>query len=42
LKLPERDWTTRYIEHLPEHFYNWGVRGGQPAPEVGLGFKVNV
>jgi hypothetical protein len=21
---------------------NWGIRGGQPASEVDLGFKVNV
>lgn len=28
------------LEDIEKH--NWGIRGGQPASEVDLGFKVNV
>ena len=46
LRLPEWDRTLRLIEHPASHFAvppeNWGIRGGQPASEVDLGFEIKV
>ncbi len=37
--VPEVDVTIVILESAPE---NWGVRGGQPASEVDLGFAVEI
>jgi phenylpyruvate tautomerase PptA (4-oxalocrotonate tautomerase family) len=39
LGVPSDDIKITLIEVPPE---NWGIRGGQPASEVDLGFKIEV
>lgn len=39
LGIPPDDVLINLREHPAE---NWGVRGGKPASEVDLGFKINV
>jgi len=52
LKIPEGDRTLRLIEHpasplcrpalIESPPENWGLRGGMPASEIDLGFKIDV